>query len=219
MLKILNLGDSYTCGEGLEAPSSWPHLLVRELHKKEVPVAEPQVIAQTGWTSSELQLALNRALAEQKLSPPYDLVTLLIGVNNQYRQLELTDYTQEFETLLQQAIQLANGTARRVFVLSIPDWSVIPFAEGREREPIAREIDAFNRENARLTYAAGAQYLNLSALCRLARRDPELLAADGLHYSEKMYRRWVLEILPRIWHTLLPDKNIHIPLIYQRSDI
>lgn len=171
------------------------------------------MVAATGWTSADLQRALDQA----ELTPPYDMVSLGVGVNNQYQELSVADYASEFERLLQQAITLAGERPRHVFVLSIPDWSVTPFAfqSGRNREQIAAEIQAFNRENARLSYAYGVQYIHVTAISRDARRDPKFLAADGLHYTKPLYARWVDEIFPKLWHTLLPGKAIHIPLLYQ----
>lgn len=213
MYRLLALGDSYTVGEGIPSEDSWPQLLMQRLLSRDVLIAPPQIIATTGWTSADLQAALDQA----ELTPPYDIVTLGIGVNNQYEGLAAADYAREFERLLQQAIALAGERPRHVFVLSIPDWSVTPFAfaSGRNREQIAAEIQAFNRENARLSYAYGVQYIHVTEISRDARRGPQFLAADGLHYAKPLYTRWVDEIFPKLWHTLLPGMAIHIPLLYQ----
>lgn len=215
MLRFLHLGDSYTRGEALPKESSWPYLLSQEFRKKEIPIQEPAVIAETGWTSADLLTGLASATVE----PPYDIVTLSVGVNNQYQGLALDVYVQEFESLLLRAIQLAGGLARNVFVVSIPDWSETPFAKDKNKPQISQAIKAFNRENARLTYDLGAQYINVSELSKNGHRDPNCLTQDQLHYTEKMYRRWTLEIMSRVWRTVFPDKNIHIPLLYQRSDV
>ena len=211
MLEFLHLGDSYTRGESLPVESSWPYLLTGEFRKKEIPIKDPVVIAETGWTSHDLTTALEAA----SLQTSYDIVTLSIGVNNQYQGLSLQAYTQEFETLLSRAIELAGGKARNVFVVSIPDWSQTPFAKDKNKSEISMQIRSFNRENARLTYAVEAQYINVSELSRNGHRDPSFLAEDQLHYTEKMYRRWTLEIMSRVWRTVYPNKNIHVPHLHK----
>ena len=212
MLKFLALGDSYTLGEGLPAESSWPWLLVKALRRRDVLMAAPEIVARTGWTSGELLEALQTASCQ----PPYDLVSLAVGVNNQYRGLSLADYQQDFATLLEQAIALA-GRPQGVVVLSIPDWRLTPFAADRDRNEISREIRAFNQVNARLAYDLGIAYVNVTEISRQARYAAEMLAADGLHYSEAMYRRWLEILLPRCWKLLLPDKDMYIPLLYQEG--
>lgn len=212
MLKFLALGDSYTIGEGLDPSQNWPSQLVNRLRGKDVLIDQPHIIAQTGWTTAELLAAIEAS----EVHPPYDLVSVLIGVNNQYRGLPLAEYQSEFERLLQQAISYTHGP-ERVFVLSIPDWGVTPFAKDRDREQIKREIADFNRANARMAYQYGVQYLNITQIALLARHEPSLLAADQLHYSESMYRRWVTDFLPRIWHVLFPGTDINIPLLYQQE--
>lgn len=215
MLKFLHLGDSYTCGESLPIESSWPWLLTGEFRKKEIPIQDPVLIAETGWTSSDLV----KALDEVSLDLDFNIVSLSIGVNNQYQGFSLESYAQEFEALLSRAIQFAGGIPRNVFVVSIPDWSETPFAKDKNPTKISQEVKRFNRENARLTYLAGAQYINIAEISHHPHRDPSFLAEDQLHYTEKMYRRWTLEIMSRVWRTVFPDKNIHIPLLYQRKDL
>ena len=214
MLKFLALGDSYTVGEGLSPAEAWPWQLVLKLRRKDVMIAPPEVIATTGWTSGELIQAMEAA----KLQPPYDLVTLLIGVNNQYRGLDHGQYQTEFAQLLQQAITLAGGHREKVIVLSIPDWGVTPFAAGRDADAISAEIREFNRINARIAYREKVQYLNITEISRQAKHQPTLLAADRLHYSGLMYARWAEELLPKAWRALLPGKDIHIPLLYQNQE-
>lgn len=211
MLKFLALGDSYTVGEGIDATDAWPSQLLKRFRYRDALMAPPEIIATTGWTSSELLSAMDHA----NLKPAYDLVSLAVGVNNQYRGEATAAYREEFGELLRRAIALAGDRPHRVFVLSIPDWSVTPYAAGREREAVAAEINAFNRINAALAYAAGVNYQNVTALSRKAAREPLLLAPDGLHYSALMYRFWVDELFPRVWRELFPGRNINIPLIYQ----
>ena len=155
-------------------------------------VAPPQVIAATGWTTDELSAALGGAAPEG----PFHLVTLLIGVNNQYRGRSLDEYRIEFQALVGRAIALATGDPARVVVLSIPDWGVTPFAEGRDRARIAREIDAFNGANREAAEAAGASHVDVTAASReLSTRDG-MLTADGLHPSGRQYRHWAQLVLP-----------------------
>lgn len=217
-MKILCLGDSYTIGEGVPAEDSWPHQLVHALRKRDAPVASPEIIAQTGWTTEELK----DALKAQDLSPPYDLVTLMIGVNDQYRGFDLERYTRGFESLLAQALKLADQRPKRVFVLSIPDWSVTPYAkkETPDRDPaqIAADIKAFNAVAARLCYAQGIPYIHVTEMSRDARRGDLYLSEDGLHYSRKMYSHWVEHLFPRVFNTLFPGRAIHIPLLYQETE-
>lgn len=193
-VRILALGDSYTIGEGVPAGERWPVQLVGLLRQHGLTVEEPEIIARTGWTTGELQ----SALAEAELHPPYDLVTLLIGVNNQYRGYPQDEYREQFAALLQAAIGYAGGRAQRVLVLSIPDWGVTPYAEGRDRQRIAGEIDAFNQVNCEETARAGAQYADITPVSRRAADDGELLAGDGLHPSGKLYAAWAQIALPLV---------------------
>lgn len=192
-VRYLALGDSYTIGESVPAGERFPHQLARELG-----IATPTIIAKTGWTTDELNAAIDAA------SPrgPFDLVTLLIGVNNQYRGREAEQYRGEFAALLQRAIGFAGGDPSRVIVVSIPDWGVTPFAEGRDRAQIAREIDQYNAVNRDEAQRAGAHYVDITPISRGA--DPALVAGDGLHPSGKQYREWVDRILPLARGVLRP---------------
>jgi lysophospholipase L1-like esterase len=189
----LALGDSYTIGEAVSAAESFPYQLKDALLKQGHPVESIQIIAQTGWTTDELQAAIDIAT----LSPPYDLVTLLIGVNNQYRGYSVANYRVEFEQLLRQAIVFAGADEDRVRVLSIPDWGVTPFAqkEGRVADKVAKEIDAFNAAAQEISENLGVVFINISPHSRLAATDLSLLAPDGLHPSGKMYAHWVQSLL------------------------
>jgi lysophospholipase L1-like esterase len=186
------LGDSYTIGEGVSASARWPVQLATTLKDFGLPIQDPQIIARTGWTTSELMTGIQQA----NPAGPFDLVSLQIGVNNQYRGGDLETYRLEFRALLGQAVDLAGGEASRVMVLSIPDWGVTPFAAGRAREQIAAEIDQFNAAKRAECERLGAHYIDITPISRRAGQDTSLLAADGLHPSEKMYAAWVEQALP-----------------------
>ncbi|HET7435871.1 MAG TPA: SGNH/GDSL hydrolase family protein [Thermoanaerobaculia bacterium] len=183
--RYLALGDSYTIGESVPEADRFPVQLARALN-----IAPPQIIAKTGWTTDELNAAIDAANPQG----PFDLVTLLIGVNNQYRGRDINEYRTQFAALLQRAIGFAGGDARKVVVVSIPDWGVTPFAEGRDRAKIGEEIDAFNAVNREETAKAGARYADITAGSRNAATDASLVAGDGLHPSGKMYADWVSAI-------------------------
>lgn len=192
-LAFLALGDSYTIGEAVEPAERWPVRLSARLRDRGIPIADPEIIARTGWTTAELAAALQAAT----LQPPYRLVTLLIGVNDQYRGLAPDDaYRARFERLLARAVDLAAKDPARLLVLSIPDWGVTPFAAGRDRLRVAAEIDAFNAINESAARAAGAAWLDVTPISREAARDPALVAPDGLHPSAAMYERWVERARP-----------------------
>lgn len=183
--RYLALGDSYTIGESVAESERFPVQLARELG-----LADPAIIAKTGWTTDELAQALNAV----RLAGPFDLVTLLIGVNNQYRGRDAEQYRGEFAELLQRAIGFAGGDATKVVVVSIPDWGVTPFAEGRDRAKIAAEIDRYNAINREEAGRAGARYVDITPISRGS--DPALVAGDGLHPSGKQYTEWVKVIVP-----------------------
>jgi len=188
-LSYLALGDSYTVGEGVSTSESFPYQLVDKLRRDSISLATPKIIARTGWTTDELQAAIDK----ENLPKNFDLVTLLIGVNNQYRNYAIGQYRLEFRKLLQQAIMFAGDNKARVVVLSIPDWSVTPFAKNSGRSPadIAEAIDAFNSVNKEETAAVGVSYIDITPVSRKAASDRSLIAADGLHPSDKMYADWV----------------------------
>lgn len=189
-LRYLALGDSYTIGESVSPLERFPAQLVQKLRACGFDMDEMGMIARTGWTTDELDNAMD-------LNEPqgtYDLVTLLIGVNNQYRGREAEGYRPEFMHLLQRAIGYAGNRPERVIVVSIPDWGMTPF--GRHRENVAAEIDAFNAVNRAETLRVGAHYVDITPISRKAIYDPALIANDGLHPSGKMYARWVKLILP-----------------------
>lgn len=189
-LSYLALGDSYTIGEGVADSLRYPNLLKNKLAKDNIIIENPKIIARTGWTTDELLAGIER----DSITPPYSLVTLLIGVNNQYRGRDAENYREEFKILLNKAIEFAGGKCNSVIVISIPDWGVTPFAKERDGKKIAAEIDKFNSINLEETQKSGAFYVNVTPISRLATNDPVLLANDGLHPSGKMYKLWVNEI-------------------------
>lgn len=183
---FLALGDSYTIGEGVAPDDRWPAQLARRLGDAGMGVAPPQIIATTGWTTDELDAGI--ATAALARGAVFDLVSLLIGVNNQYRGRALDAYRREFAALLGRAVGFAGGRAGRVLVLSIPDWGVTPFADGRDRAGIAREIDAFNAAARDEAHRAGARWVDVTPISREPREA--WLAGDGLHPSAAQYAAW-----------------------------
>jgi len=190
--RFLALGDSYTIGESVAEADRWPNQLVRALRAGKTIVADPEIIAKTGWTTDELWAAIDAA----KPHGPYSLVTLFIGVNNQYRGRDAEQYRKEFVALLHRAIGFAGGDAKRVIVVSIPDWGATPFAEGRDRAKIGAEIDHFNAIAREEAVRTGAHFADVTPVSRHASTDPTLVAPDGLHPSAKMYAQWVAVIEP-----------------------
>lgn len=182
----LALGDSYTIGEAVPVYENFPYQTVQLLRKAGHHFHAAEIIAKTGWTTDELQNGINAT----RFQSSYNFVSLLIGVNNQYRGRSVEEYQIQFENLLQQAIRFANKKAASVFVLSIPDWGVTPFARDRDIKKISSEIDAFNAANKKLTDTYQCNYINITPLTREAASDTTLLAADQLHPSGKDYKRW-----------------------------
>jgi lysophospholipase L1-like esterase len=189
----LALGDSYTIGESVDEAERWPVQLCMTLRARNVRMREPVIIARTGWTTDELNVAIDKANLEGK----FDLVTLLIGVNNQYRGRSAEEYREEFRALLLRAVGFAGNMPSHVIVVSIPDWGAMPFAEGRDRMRIAKEIDAFNSINWEESVRAGVWYVDVTPISREAERHPELIAGDGLHPSGIQYKYWVELIAPK----------------------
>jgi lysophospholipase L1-like esterase len=188
---FLALGDSYTIGEGVPEEGRWPVQLAARLRQRDVAVASPRILATTGWTTDELSAAMDAAA----LRPGYGLVTLLIGVNNQYRGRPATEYREQFLALLERAAGLA-GDPRRVVVVSIPDWGVTAFAQGRDRASIGRQIDSFNAIARDETVRMHARWVDITPTSRHAGAKPGMLVADGLHPSAAQYATWVHLILP-----------------------
>lgn len=189
---LLCLGDSYTIGEGVQPHERFSSLALESLKNRGVLFLEPLVIAQTGWTTDELAAAIHQVQPHHE----FDFVTLLIGVNNQYRQRALDNYRMEFRSLLQQAITFAQDRTKHVAVLSIPDWGVTPFmvqdAKKRTAQQVSAEIDAFNEVNKEETERTEAHYIDITPISRLAATDASLTASDGLHPSAAMYVQWAV---------------------------
>lgn len=190
----LALGDSYTIGEMVAPPDNFPNQLCAMMKNDTVDFQPARIIAKTGWTTDELEAGIIASAQQQPIRSSYDFVTLLIGVNNQYRGRPVDNYKPEFEELLKKAIRFAGNRPDRVAVLSIPDWGVTPFANGRDRAQIAAEIDAYNTANKQFTLHYNVHYIDITPWTRQAANDMSLLAADGLHPSAKEYRRWAEEL-------------------------
>ncbi len=189
--RYLALGDSYTIGESVPENERWSMQLAKLLEAEGIQT-DITIIARTGWTVKELRQGI-------QANPPtgnYDLVTLLIGVNDQYRGYPSEGYREDFRFLLGKAIAYAGETPDKVVVLSIPDWGCTPFAADRDRELVSRQINEFNRINLEETKNAGAHYVDVTQISRLATDDSDLVADDGLHPSGKMYAMWAEQVLP-----------------------
>jgi len=185
MKSWLALGDSYTIGESVPVADRYPAQTVKILKTKKLDFKDPEIIAATGWTTADLLSEMNK-----RSLGIYDIVTLLIGVNNQYQEKSLFEYETEFTDLLKQSIQFASNHAGHVIVLSIPDYSVTPFARGHNIDLISKEIDSFNLINRKIASANHVHYINVTEESRKAANDPSLVADDGLHYSGKEYAIW-----------------------------
>lgn len=190
----LALGDSYTIGEGVAPAGRWPVQLATALQEAGHVVAEPQIIATTGWTTDELDAGIGAAAPEG----PYGLVSLLIGVNDQYRGRSVEEYRPRFTALLQRALGFAGQQRRRVFVLSIPDWGVTPYARDNNRDPaqIARELDAYNAAAQAICAEHAVAFVDITAISRERGAQPDMLVDDGLHPSAAMYTEWTRRAFP-----------------------
>jgi lysophospholipase L1-like esterase len=191
-LWMLALGDSYTIGEQVNRSESWPVQLVRAIRIGGRGAAEPTIIAATGWDTNDLMRAINRF----DVKSPFDFVTLQIGVNNQFRGGSISNFEAELSTLISTSIQLAGGDPENVILLSIPDWSVTPFAESAPKQEIADAIDEFNEVIRVLSDSAAVHFIDITEVSRRAKTDLELITTDGLHPSAKMYSEWVELVLP-----------------------
>ena len=186
--RYLALGDSYTIGEGVAPAERWPVQLAARLRAAGAEIGDPEIVATTGWTTDELSHAMDGA----KLTAPYALVTLLIGVNNQYRGRSLANYREEFSALLVRAIALAGERTSRVVVVSIPDWGVTGFARAHQRDAhrVAIEVDAFNTTAREIAHDRGVAFVDVTAISRAAGDAPALLVDDRLHPSGAQYAQW-----------------------------
>jgi len=186
----LALGDSYTIGEKVAPEENFPNQVINILRKNGLDFKLPSIVAKTGWTTDELLAGIKRTELERQ----YDFVSLLIGVNDQYRQRSVTEYIPQFESLLDKALKFAGNINSRVIVISIPDWGVTPFADGGDRGKIAREIDEYNRANKAIADKYSVHYINITLENRKAANDTALFAEDGLHPSGKEYKKWAEEL-------------------------
>lgn len=197
-LKYLALGDSYTIGEGVAESERWPVQLRDQLNREGIQVINPKIIARTGWTTDELE----NAIEAEVLTDTFDLVSLLIGVNNQYRGRTPEQFRPDLVRLIDKALYFAANDTSRVFMVSIPDWGVTPFANGRDQQKIASEIDAFNAVIREEALGRNILFVDITPISREAASDLSLLAPDNLHPSASMYRRWVDEILPLLMNQI-----------------
>ncbi|UZR94919.1 SGNH/GDSL hydrolase family protein [Chondrinema litorale] len=186
-LSYLALGDSYTIGESVKVKERWPVILADSLINRAYDLGEPKIIARTGWTTDELQVAIKG----EKITDTFSIASLLIGVNNQYRGYAIAQYEKEFKELLQTAIEFAGNDASKVFVVSIPDYSATPFAASSDKEKIAKEIDEYNQIAETICNKYQIKYFNITPISREADYDTSLVADDGLHPSGAMYNKWV----------------------------
>jgi lysophospholipase L1-like esterase len=191
-VRFLALGDSYTIGEGVAKEERWPSHLTRRLEREGFGITDVQLIAQTAWTADELADAIDEACPRG----PFDLVTLMIGVNDQYRSRPVDVFSPEYERLLQWSIGFAGGRAGRAIAISIPDWGATPFARERDRSRIGREIDAYNARARELARRVGVAWVDVTPASRATLLEPALVTADGLHPSAQMHARWSELIAP-----------------------
>lgn len=192
---FLALGDSYTYGESVEENQKLPYQIAVQLNGLGLNTSAAEVIARTGWTSGDL---LSRLSDNPPSLPHYGIVTLLIGVNNQFQGASQEQYRREFEALVDKAIGYAGNNPNHVFVLSIPDWGVMPFATYRNKELIAKQIDSFNVINKKISLSKNVHYTDVTDISRLAASNPALIAVDGLHPSGEQYRMWANRLVTTI---------------------
>lgn len=193
-LTYLALGDSYTIGESVAESERWPVQLAKNLSNAGVAVSSPKIIARTGWTTDELKTKI----VSEKIIQTYDLVSLLIGVNNQYRGRSVEQFRIEFVDLLETSLKFVRNNPAHVFVVSIPDWGVTPFASDRNQKQIAAQIDLFNAVSKEETEKRGILFVDITPISRQVVKDKSLVADDGLHPSGKMYQLWVEKITPEL---------------------
>jgi len=186
-ISYLALGDSYTIGESVSESERWPVVLAENLKSQGLAIEDPKIIARTGWTTNELQDAIER----EDINDTYGLVSLLIGVNNQYRGFPFEQYEKEFVALLNTAISFAGDDSTKVFVVSIPDYGVTPFAAKSDTAKIASELDQYNLYAKTICEEKDIPFFDITPISRKAKEDSELVASDNLHPSGKMYAQWV----------------------------
>lgn len=218
-IAYLALGDSYTIGEGVAPEDRWPAQLAAALRERDIALDDPRIVARTGWTTDELSAAIDTEFGEGNdrvenggvgvreagredrsggAMQTFGFVSLLIGVNNQYRGRSVDDYAEQFEALLERAMRFAGGRADRTLVLAIPDWGVTPFAaqSGRDTARIAQELDAFNAAAQAICARRGVAFVDIAPVARARGAEMAMLADDGLHPSAAMYALWADAALP-----------------------
>jgi lysophospholipase L1-like esterase len=195
-LSYLALGDSYTIGECVEESERWSVQLARKLTASGKSVSKPKIIAQTGWTTDELKAAI----VSENITQKFDLVSLLIGVNNQYRGRNVEQFRTEFVDLLEMAIQFADGKNSQVFVVSIPDWGVTAFGGGGNKPEISIQIDLFNKVVKEESDKTNIAFVDITPISRQALNDNSLIASDDLHPSGKMYELWAEKIANELFN-------------------
>lgn len=189
-VRMLALGDSYTIGESVDAKMRWPHQFTNELRTNGKEACLPDYIATTGWTTRDLLTGIAHNLNREK---DYNLVSILIGVNNQYQGLDIAIYEPQLQTIIDQAIEITGGDTAEVFMVSIPDYAYTPFGKGAKI--ISSEIDSYNEINRRVAQEYGILRVDITPISRRGLEDPELVAGDGLHPSGEQYREWVEQII------------------------
>ena len=192
-VNMLALGDSYTIGESVDTSGRWPHQLIDELRILGVSAIYPDYIATTGWTSKRLIQAMNYMIDEEK---SYNLVSILIGVNNQYQGVSIASFEPDLRTIIHKALNVVEQDSSRIFMLSIPDYAYTPFGGGNEK--ISEEIDAYNNIKRRVAGEYGIAFIDITPISREGLGNTALVASDGLHPSEIQYSRWVEAIIPRL---------------------
>jgi len=190
----LALGDSYTIGEGVPLHDSYPYQTLQLLRRQGKNFEAPEIIAKTGWTTNELLAHI----AQIRLRPRYDYVTLLIGVNNQYRGMSESDYASTLSELISLALEKSGNNPQQVTVISIPDWGVTPFAADRKASEISDAIDRFNAINHKQSRDHGLNYVEITEHYRKYGNLPENVVADGLHPSASIYRHWAEQLAPSL---------------------
>jgi len=198
-ISYLALGDSYTIGESVIESERWPVQLMLQLQKDGVQVRHPKIIAKTGWRTDELLEAMQEQFDDKK----YDLLSVLIGVNNQYQGGELSVYKKEFKKILEQAITQGKQGRRSVFVLSIPDYGVTPFGKESDKKNISKEVEAYNKAARKIAKEMDIPFYDITPISKKAAQDSSLLAKDELHPSGKMYALWIEKIYTKIQKIVL----------------
>ncbi|HET8864565.1 MAG TPA: SGNH/GDSL hydrolase family protein [Gracilimonas sp.] len=197
-VSYLALGDSYTIGTGIDVEESWPMQLSDLLKDNNLTVRNTKIIATNGWTTTDLK----EGIQDENPDSSYNMVSLLIGVNNQYQGLDIELYKTEFRELLEQSIAFANGDTGKVFVVSIPNYGITPFGKLRNTEKVTREIASYNEIAKNISTEYGIPFVNITPISEMAENDRDLLASDNLHPSAEMYGMWVEKIMPTVTQIL-----------------